>query len=86
MNPALVGVPEITPARDIDSPGGRELFLISYQTYGFPGEVQPEPSSDSISISYAEPTYPVGQRSRPASPGFRDTCRCPRRSRRLMLR
>ena len=39
------------------------LLTISYQTYGFPGEVQPEPSSDSISTSYSSPTYAVGQRS-----------------------
>ena len=57
------GDTEITPARDIVSPAGRVLLATSYQTYGFPGEVQPEPSSDSISTSFSWPTYAVGQRS-----------------------
>src|SRR5215475_7768126 len=69
VNPADVGVPEITPARVIVSPGGRELLTISYQTYGLPGEVQPEPSSDSISASYSSPTYAVGHRSSCPPPG-----------------
>src|SRR5687768_6235711 len=59
----------MTPARDIESPGGSELLTTSIQTYGFPGDVQPEPSSDSISISYGTPTYPTVQRERDVSPG-----------------
>src|SRR6188508_282303 len=65
----------MTPARDIVSPGGRELLTTSYQTYGFPpGEVQPEPSSDSISTSYSWPTYAVGQRSTKPPPGGSGHC------------
>src|SRR4029078_2063135 len=56
-------MPEMTPARLIVSPGGSELLTTSYQTYGFPGDVQPEPSSDSISISYSCPTEAVGHLS-----------------------
>src|SRR5262245_8490053 len=59
----------MTPARLIVSPGGSELLTTSYQTYGFPGEVQPEPSSDSISTSYSSPTYAVGHRSSCPPPG-----------------
>ena len=32
----------MTPARVMVSPGGRELLTISYHTYGFPGDVQPD--------------------------------------------
>src|SRR6188508_532136 len=59
----------MTPARLIVSPGGSELLTTSYQTYGLPGDVQPDPSSDSISSSYSAPTYAVGQRSSSSSPG-----------------
>src|SRR6187200_1044829 len=59
----------MTPARLIVSPGGSELLTTSYQTYGFPGDVQPEPSSDSISISYACPTEAVGHFSTNPPPG-----------------
>ena len=51
-----------------------------------PGDVQPEPSSDSISISYSTPTYPVGQRSSAPRPAFRDTRRYRPRSPRQTLR
>src|SRR4026208_758529 len=59
----------MTPARLTVSPGGSELLTTSYQTYGLPGDVQPEPSSDSISISYSCPTAAARHLSTRPLPG-----------------